>query len=534
MLRYNVRISTVLLSTLYFIFSIIGFGVSATETDGKLTPLLPNISKGGKPKGASIPTKIIVFEPNPSALRKVSLPKKLSKDSATVKSSFILDYIPSGQRDRGNQRCSAFPQKARRVFEKATNIWSKLVGSDVPIVIRACWTPMENPYILGSCSSDNYYANFPGATKKNTAYVSSLSSALYGSDADPSAPDMHITLNSRFNWFLGLNGQTPSNQVDLLSVVLHEIAHGLNFGGGMAVQNGLGYKIFGVPVIYDTFIQKSSGKPITSFATASRELGSALTSNDLYFIGRNALAANGGEPVKIYAPKQWRQGSSYSHLDNYTFWFSPNTMMTSSISYGEWIHDPGPITLGLLKDLGWGKKFHTIIPAVGLLARQSTAPLPQPQPPTKPKFYWGAGNNVCCTSQTAPAATFSISAEGETRKSTLDNCDDTEYSWEGWVQSTTGSKQFTWVWSSDGCNDSSGDFSYTLENNKQHLFYAHINEENLEVWVKTNDMKSSPSGSPKQSQSDNGELVEHKLIASIPMDPNGVPLGKCMINDGAH
>ena len=65
------------------------------------------------------------------------------------------------------------------------------------------------------------------------------------------------------------------------------------------------------------------------------------------------MTANGGNRVKMYAPSTWSEGSSYSHLDYDTFKTTENNMMVYAISYGTANHNPGPVTKGLLKDLGW-------------------------------------------------------------------------------------------------------------------------------------------------------------------------------------
>ena len=66
-----------------------------------------------------------------------------------------------------------------------------------------------------------------------------------------------------FSWYYGTDGNTPSTQMDLMTVVLHEIAHGLNFSGSMSYSRGLGNWGYGdlpaYPDIYDTFMRDGSG-----------------------------------------------------------------------------------------------------------------------------------------------------------------------------------------------------------------------------------------------------------------------------------
>ena len=57
---------------------------------------------------------------------------------------------------------------------------------------------------------------------------------------------------------------------------------------------------------------------------------------------------------KMYAPATYEPGSSYSHFDESTYPAGdPASLMTPSIGYGEAIHDPGALGLGLLNDIGW-------------------------------------------------------------------------------------------------------------------------------------------------------------------------------------
>ena len=70
------------------------------------------------------------------------------------------------------------------------------------------------------------------------------------------------------------------------------------------------------------------------------------------FDGLNANAANGGNRVPLYVPSTWQSGSSYAHLAE-SFNATPNALMTYSLNNGESVHNPGLVTCGILKDLGW-------------------------------------------------------------------------------------------------------------------------------------------------------------------------------------
>jgi len=121
-------------------------------------------------------------------------------------------------------------------------------------------------------------------------------------------------------------------------------------------EGGWGYGT-GNPFIYDRFTESSAEQSLINsslFPNPSASLGNQLTSNNVFFDGTNALAANNGSRPRLYSPSQWRPGSSYSHLDEDTYGpGTPNSLNTPFLDYAEAIHDPGPIALGILKDIGW-------------------------------------------------------------------------------------------------------------------------------------------------------------------------------------
>lgn len=182
---------------------------------------------------------------------------------------------------------------------------------------------------------------------------------LDGEPFDPiEGPEITITLNSaRDDWFFGTNpNNIGENQIDFITVTLHELIHGLAFLGGFDVNNGIGSFELGSPLIYDSFIANGNGELIVNnnlFPNNSIALGNELTSENLFFIGENALAANNGNPVRIYAPPIFEPGSSIGHLDEDTFNGTIEALETPTITTGEINREIGPITLGILEDIGW-------------------------------------------------------------------------------------------------------------------------------------------------------------------------------------
>lgn len=321
------------------------------------------------------PVKAVIVDPNPdTSPRKIPPPVMLSTAAQTATASFEITYISAGDADRWGEPCYTFPEEAKAAFNAAANIWANIIDSDVPITIQACWAAFDSSSTLGYAGGQPLYANFTGAPVNDTFYGGSLVNALAGSDLSGNA-DMHITYNSSFTWYYGTDGNTPAGQYDLLTVVLHEIAHGLNFTGSMQYSDGTGAWGVGndvLPVIYDRFIRDGAGNSLINtsvYSNSSTALGTALTSEDLWFHGPKAMEANGGQRVKIYAPSTWNPGSSYAHLDYGTYNDTANELMVFAVSSGESVHDPGAVTKGLLQDLGWPintpTPLYTVTPSAG-------------------------------------------------------------------------------------------------------------------------------------------------------------------------
>ncbi len=263
--------------------------------------------------------------------------------------------------------------EAQAAFQRAVDIWSQHLASTVPIKVRANWTNLGNDGVLGSAGTNGRFRNLPNQPVANSWYSSALADAISGTDRwttppnnQPDAPDIITNFNSSFaSWYFGVDGNTPSSRYDFVTVVLHELGHGLGFQGSARVTgtapNTVGsHSEGGLPFIYDRFVEDQNGVAMLDAATYpnnSAELSAFLRSNNAFFDGpfsRATLAAASGLPPRIYAPTTWAQGSSYSHHNEQGFPPSdPNALMTPFVSNGESHDEPGPITCALFKDTGW-------------------------------------------------------------------------------------------------------------------------------------------------------------------------------------
>ena len=489
--------SVFLLPGLFFIANMPSAG--AATTDQLVSASLPaeltaKLSADGNTLINGLPLKAVVDDPNPSTLRHIPAPAALLAEPSAASATFSISYLNDGDTDPWGERCYVFPAEAKAAFNAAANIWANTLKSSVPVTISACWASLASSSTLGYSGGGPLHRDFSGATRSGTWYTGSLANALHGSDLNTSSFDMHITYNRNFTWYYGTDGNTPSTKHDLMSVVLHEIAHGLNFSGSMEYASGVGSWGYntGYPNIYDVFIRDAAGVQLintTTYPNGSTALGNALISNNIAFYGSRAMLANGNQRVKMYAPSTWSSGSSYSHLDYDTFNNTANQLMVYAISAGESIHDPGAITRGLLSDLGWplsstpGPPSSTFswpmfLPAIITNGGGGS----QPQNP-----QWGAGSDVCCTTS---STTFSLTASGITRKSSVASCGSAA-TWEGWVNTTPGSHSFSWSFSSPTCGSATNTFNYTMLAGKAYFFQLEWEDPKLVVYVYTSAASSS-------------------------------------------
>lgn len=309
--------------------------------------------------GSGIPSEARFFG-------QVSLAASINRSNAFTQvpvSSLIQERLATGVRTSTIRVIyTGVPQSVKTAFQRAVAIWQTIVASPVPITLQVTWK-RDASGVLASSGPNGWWSNFPGAPLKNTWYPVALANKFARRDLNPDIPDGVINLNTRpaRPWYVGIDGRVPAGRCDLVTVALHEIYHSLTFSGFMdyspqANQGAWGFGT-GLPGLYDRFTVNASNVSLLNsnrFPNPSQTLGLMLRGDRLFFNGVNAKLANFGQRSKLYAPAVWQPGSSYIHLDERTYPAgNPNSLMTPVLGLAEAIHDPGPITLGMLRDMKW-------------------------------------------------------------------------------------------------------------------------------------------------------------------------------------
>ncbi len=341
---------------------------------GERNPLEPYLSEDGKTAFFPSSTTVFVIDTNPeNQIHQFPAVKGLRKTA-----TFEVDYVASGTDDYNGKNCLDFPADARTAIEYAASIWSSQVNSTVPITILACWSDELAANNLGYSGNQPFHHDFSDEVDDDVWFMGALANAIAGSDLAPNDYDIYITLNSTFSWYTGTDAK-PGTDYDLVTTAAHEIAHGLGFTGSATTYESGGIHYgeinyeqdgFSLPKSYDTFMEDVDEKSILDYDNPSIELYDLLTTfYELHWNGEHALEVTSGLDILMYSPKDWVQGSSYSHLDYDMFNNTIEDLMVHAIGAGESNHVVGPIVKGILLDVGWAKMKP---PAPALISPEST------------------------------------------------------------------------------------------------------------------------------------------------------------------
>lgn len=289
------------------------------------------------------------FHVHNSVFQNPELRNKMLANNAC--STFIVNY-------------SGFTPEAEAAFQYAVDIWANSIESSQPITISASFQPLA-PGVLGQAGPVSVHtSNAPDAVP-NVFYPKALAEKLEDAQINPDpfggSVDITVTLSSNFNFYFGTDAMPPGGQFDFVSIVLHEVAHGLGFGTSFRNTNGITGSIRepnnNIPTVYDLFIENGAGQSLLDtnfFADPSTALHVQLTGGDLFNNSPLSINQNGGVIPEVYAPSTFQGGSSYAHWDSSTIPVGNiNSLMRPSVGSGIAIHDPGPITLGVFEDMGW-------------------------------------------------------------------------------------------------------------------------------------------------------------------------------------
>jgi hypothetical protein len=244
------------------------------------------------------------------------------------------------------------PQARVALESAATQLGSYLVVSS-PVTVTYQVNGEFSPLSATLAEAGSSFAS-PGPGFLDTVVQNKIRT---GTDANGSAPDGDISVNFGQPWSLG--SPVAGNQYDLESIAMHELLHTLGF---LSYVQQAGSNTGQTWTVYDSFLVNSAGNRIIGpdyLWNAAYNPNLTGANRGVYFSGPNAVAANNGL-VPLYTPNPWVSGSSLSHLSDYVFTGSEDTLMTAVVSRGPAPRALSAVELGILRDLGY-----TVAPGPG-------------------------------------------------------------------------------------------------------------------------------------------------------------------------
>ncbi len=265
------------------------------------------------------------------------------------------------ERTRGAQRLAA--------LNYALGIWAKRIASSVPITIEAGFDTAD-PFvcsptkaILALAGANRLAADFDNAPVKGTWYITALASKLAGKDVDPQNQMIKAIFNGSIDeqgcsfprrWYYGFDQNPPGQSLDFVTVVNHELTHGLGFATFVDLKTGA--RVNDRDDIFMTqLFDRALGKKWHQMSDQERA-GSSIAPQNLTWAGPAvsnwALSYTSGKDSEgrflMYTPSELAVGASVVHWD--TSLVPPETLKP----FYENADHRSTLSRDALTDIGWG------------------------------------------------------------------------------------------------------------------------------------------------------------------------------------
>ena len=275
---------------------------------------------------------------------------------------------PAAWTPTGGNNATTLGQARLNAFQYAADLWGSRLQSSVTINVDAQMDPLTctpTGAVLGSAGTITVHRNFPGAPLSLTYYPQAMANALAGVDLAGGSSDINATFNSNINgdagclggaaWYYGFDANPPPGDMDFVSVVMHELGHGLGFQTYANLSTG--EKFLGFDDMFMVLLEQVGVVP-SNFAsmTDPGRVAASISDPNLRWTGDNVThmagilgvsqGLNGGY-VRMNAPNPLQIGSSVAHWTPTVF---PNEIMEPSYTGPN--HNPG-LAIYLMMDMGW-------------------------------------------------------------------------------------------------------------------------------------------------------------------------------------
>src|SRR5262245_45423281 len=217
---------------------------------------------------------------------------------------------PTPAKKVGGNKGTTLGAQRLNAFQFAAEIWGATLDSNVTIRIQAAFNPLA-PNVLGSAGAISAsrdfsgVGQFPGAEFPDTWYGAALANKRAGVDLEPGTNDINAQFSSNFDFYLGLDNKHGAKP-DLVTVLLHEFGHGLNFQTFYNRVNGAAFQ--GHTDIYARYLFDRTFGLNWPDMTNSQRAASAINFGNLVWSGATvtnavpAVLVFGNPEVDVLSP----------------------------------------------------------------------------------------------------------------------------------------------------------------------------------------------------------------------------------------
>ncbi len=200
----------------------------------------------------------------------------------------------------GDNAGTTIGQQRLIAVQYAADTWGLLLDSGVEIRVQADFSPLQcdaSSASLAQTGPTFAVAVFPGAPLPGIFRAVALANKQADRRVVPDSDDISMTVNVNLggadclagaNWYYGLDN-AHATDIDLVTVVLHELAHGLGFLTYVNLNNGV--EPLGAPDVFEqNILDTSTGKRWTDM-TAPERAASAVNTGKVAWAGTNVTAS---------------------------------------------------------------------------------------------------------------------------------------------------------------------------------------------------------------------------------------------------
>jgi hypothetical protein len=254
---------------------------------------------------------------NPSRLKTVALGVALAGGllgliaDANAGASIVINNInapgvgfndPTPAAPIGGNPGTTLGEQRLYAFTYAADQWGATLTSTIPIVISAQMTPLSctsTSGVLGSAGATKVFRNFANAPKADTWYSYALANKLSGTYlGTPNDPQISANFNSNLGqpgcldgqfFYLGVDNHPTTGSLDFVTVLLHEMGHGLGFQ--TYTDGSTGRFNAGFPSIWDWYLASSTSGKLWKDMTNAQRKASSISVDKLVWTGPLVTAA---------------------------------------------------------------------------------------------------------------------------------------------------------------------------------------------------------------------------------------------------